>query len=90
MDTRFYTDLIFWIHGAAAGGQELKVVGRLNGVSQPAVNLPPLTAGEWQQVTIPLADLGVADEVNFSELWIQERSGVQHLAASAKHHLVRC
>ncbi len=75
MDSRYYTDLTFWIHGGSTGGQQLQVVAMLNGVAQPGVDLPALVAGTWQQVTIPLADLGVDDEVDFSELQIRDRVG---------------
>ncbi len=37
---------------------------------QTAVTLPALAANTWQQVTIPLASLGVQDEPNLDGFWI--------------------
>jgi hypothetical protein len=75
MDTSAYSDLVFWIHGGAAGGQLLQVQGLLYGTAQPAVTLPALPANTWQQFVIPLASLGVADKSNLDGIWIQDRSG---------------
>ena len=37
-DTSGYTDLVFWIHGGATGGQLLQVQGLLNGAAQTVVD----------------------------------------------------
>src|SRR5262245_58674534 len=74
-DTSGYTDLVFWIHGGATGGQLLQVQALLNGTAQSAVALAPLPANTWQKITISLASLGVANKPNMDGFWIQDRSG---------------
>jgi hypothetical protein len=74
-DSTPYSDITFWIHGGTSGGQQLQIYGELNGVSQPAVSLPLPTAGTWQQVTVSLASMGVANKPNFSRFSIQDRTG---------------
>ncbi|MBL9174775.1 MAG: hypothetical protein JNL10_14655 [Verrucomicrobiales bacterium] len=74
-NTTGYTDLRFWIHGGATGGQLLQVQATLGGAQQAPVTLPALAANTWQQVTLPLSSLGVAGKANFDGFWIQDRSG---------------
>ena len=74
-DSTPYSDLTFWIHGGTSGGQQLRIYGELNGAGQPAVDLPLPVAGTWQQVTVSLASLGVANSPNFSRFSVQDRSG---------------
>lgn len=74
-DTSYYTDLTFWIHGGSTGGQELQIRALLNGSAQSGVELPPLTAGSWEQVSIPLADLGASNVVDLTAFWVQDRAG---------------
>ncbi len=74
-DTGGYTDLVFWIHGGATGGQLLLVQALLGGSPQAAVALAALPSNTWQKVTIPLASLGVAKKPNMDGFWIQDRSG---------------
>ena len=71
-DSTPYTNLTFWINGGVAGGQSLQIAATLNGSAQPSVPVPAPTAGTWQQVTISLASLGVANNANFDGFWIQE------------------
>src|SRR5215831_21179586 len=68
-----YTNLTFWINGGATGGQQLKVQGHAYGNAQGAVNLPTLVANTWQQFTIPLAALGITNQMD--GFWIQDRIG---------------
>ncbi len=75
LDARWFTNLVFWVHGGAGGGQRLLVKGVLSGAEQSATNLPPLSATNWQQFTIPLTALGVAGASDFDGFWIQDRSG---------------
>lgn len=75
MDNSAFADLSFWIHGGAAGGQQLRLYAELGTVAQPAVNLPTLPANTWQQITLPLAALGVANQPNFARFSIQDTSG---------------
>ena len=74
-DTSVYTGLVFWIHGGATGGQLLKVEALLDGTLQAEVDLPPLPANTWQQVTVSLTSLGVANRPNMDGFWIKDRSG---------------
>jgi alpha-N-arabinofuranosidase len=74
-DSGGYTDLVFWIHGGSTGGQLLHVQALLDGTPQAVVALPPLPANTWQQITITLASLGVANRPNLDGFWIQDRSG---------------
>lgn len=74
-DNSAYQSLSFWINGGASGGQNLRVQGVLNGVSQTAVVLSILPANAWQQVTLSLSDLGVANNSTFDGFWIQNNSG---------------
>ncbi len=74
-DSTPYTNLTFWINGGTAGGQMLKVQATLNGT--PQTNFVSLTAlsTNWQQITIPLAALGVANAANMDGFWIQNNVG---------------
>ena len=72
-DSTPYTNLTFWINGGATGGQPLKVQATLNGNAQTAVILAALSTN-WQQITISLAALGVADAPNLDGFWIQNNT----------------
>ena len=61
MPTDAYETLKFWINGGATGGQTLNVVALRSDVAQPAVQIGPLAANTWQEVRIPLAQLGIAN-----------------------------
>jgi hypothetical protein len=75
LDASLYTTLTFWIHGGTSGGQLLLVQGLSAGNARSSVNIPPLTANTWQQITVSLTQLGVADDPAFDGFWIQDRSG---------------
>jgi hypothetical protein len=72
-----YASLTFWVNGGSSGGQLLKVSGLLDYNAQTAVNISALPANTWQQVTIPLSSLGVANRPNLTGFWIQGRTGAQ-------------
>ncbi|HEX8637959.1 MAG TPA: glycoside hydrolase family 44 protein [Pyrinomonadaceae bacterium] len=72
--TAGYASVNFWIHGGTAGGQRLQVQATVGGAAQTAVVLPNLAANAWQQISIPLASLGVAS-ANIDGFWIQDLSG---------------
>jgi len=74
--TQPYKTLKFWINGGPQGGQTLNVRGLLNDVAQVTVPLGPLAPNTWQEVTIPLADLGVANAAALTGIWLQEIAGV--------------
>ncbi len=74
MNSSSYASLSFWIHGGTTGGQQLLVQGHAADAAQAAVNLPVLTANDWQQVTVPLASLGLANRADMDGFWIQDRA----------------
>ena len=75
MPTDAYQSLKFWINGGATGGQTLNVVGLLHDAAQPAVRIGPLAPGVWQEIVIPLSQLGIANAPDLSGVWLQENSG---------------
>ncbi len=74
-DSSRFRSLSFWINGGDTGGQILKVQAVLEGKPQTEFHLLPLQAHVWQQVTIPLQVLDVADKPNMTGFWIQDLSG---------------
>ncbi len=76
LPTQGYASLRFFIHGGATGGQTLNVYALRTDGAQTAAPVAALTPGEWREVVIPLAQLGVADVADLSGLWLQESSGV--------------
>jgi hypothetical protein len=81
MDSRLYSSLGFWINGGASGGQRLQVYGLLHvGTANNAgqgkyFSLGTLKTNTWQQFTVPLSALGVANKSNFTGFVIQDRAG---------------
>lgn len=69
-----FTHLSFWIHGGANGGQLLQVNATSGGNPNTAFNLNALT-NSWQQITIPLASLGINQSGTMNGFWIQDRIG---------------
>jgi alpha-N-arabinofuranosidase len=69
-NTAPYSSLTFWINGGTAGGQQENVYGTLAGSPQTAYHLK-LGTNVWQQITIPLSALGVANATNFTGIEIQ-------------------
>ncbi len=78
--TANFTALSFWIHGGANGGQLLQVQATSSGNAQTAVNLQPLAANSWQQITIQLSALGMNSSSAMDGFWIQDRSGTTQAA----------
>ena len=74
-NTSLYTNLSFWVNGGSAGGQKVQVWGLLDGINQVAYSLGTLRTNTWQQFTIPLSSLGVANKANCSGFWIQGNDG---------------
>jgi hypothetical protein len=72
-NTTSYSSLSFWINGAT-GGQHVQVRALLDGVQQVAYALPNLST-TWQQVTIPLTSLGIANKPTCTGFWIQGTTG---------------
>ena len=79
MDSSPYTNLTFWINGGPSGGQQLQLVGLLGDVSggtaAGTTNLATLAANTWQQITVPLGALGVANQPNFTRFELGDLSG---------------
>jgi hypothetical protein len=79
MDSTPYTNLTFWINGGPTGGQRLQLAALLGDVNGGTVagttNLGALAANTWQQVTVSLAALGVANQPNFTRFWLQDQTG---------------
>jgi hypothetical protein len=69
-NTSPYASLTFWINGGASGGQQLNVYGTVTNSTRTAYPLR-LGTNTWQQITIPLSTLGVANATNFSGIEIQ-------------------
>ena len=77
MNTAPYQSITFYIYPTAKGTDELDVQATIGGASQPAVYLS-FTAAQvhhWQQETVTLASLGVANNANFTGFWIQNNTG---------------
>src|ERR1043165_4078604 len=74
-DSSPYGTLTFWINGGASGGQQLQVQGHAGNAAMSSTNLPALAANTWQQFTISLATLGVANRPAMNGFWIQDRVG---------------
>jgi len=70
-----YSDLTFWINGGSSGGQLLMVVGHSGGAKQTSTNLPALFANTWQQITVPLSAIGLANRSDVDGIWIEDRTG---------------
>jgi hypothetical protein len=75
MDSTPYSSITFWLNGGSSGGQHLQVYGLLNGNGQPAYALGSVAANTWQQFTVPLSALGVANQTTFSGFVIQDSAG---------------
>src|SRR5947207_5251958 len=74
-DSSPYGTLTFWLNGGASGGQQLQIQGHAGGAGQIATNLPALAANTWQQFSISLAAMGVANRPDMDGFWIQDRLG---------------
>ena len=68
----------FWLNGGTAGGQRLQMYGNLGSgptAQSPRYSLASPPANAWQQYTVPLSALGVANTTNFSGFAIQDANG---------------
>lgn len=80
-DSTAYSSINFWLNGGASGGQRLQVYGLLdvggtnNFAPSPRYQLPPLPANGWQRYSVPLSQLGVSDQANFTGFVIQDELG---------------
>ena len=74
-NTSLYTNLNFWVNGGSTGGQKIEVWGLLDGANQVNYYVGSLPTNTWQQVTIPLASLGVGHKPNCTGFEIQGDDG---------------
>jgi len=77
-DSTPYANVSFWINGGASGGQQLQVsglaqIGTTQNVWQSSFSLGTLPTSSWQQFTIPLSALGLANKSNATGIVIQDR-----------------
>jgi len=74
IETANYDAVRFWIHGGETGGQELgfKVIDGSDGNWEPLAEVLP-QAGQWTEVTVPLATLG--SPASISGLVWQDQAG---------------
>ena len=70
-----YSNVLFWAHGGAVGGQVLSVAAIVGGQTPAQVTLPPLSANTWQLVTVPLAALKATNVANFEGVTVQLQRG---------------
>jgi len=75
-----YAGVSFWLNGGPSGGQQLLMYGTLdvNGANTAQnarffLNSPPIDT--WQQYTVPLSALGVANATNFTGFDIEDAVG---------------
>jgi hypothetical protein len=60
-NTAGYDKITFWVHGGTAGGQLLSVDAYRNGEWLGDLLLPPLVAGQWNEVSVPLSAINAAN-----------------------------
>jgi hypothetical protein len=70
-----YASLRFWICVPTNGGTPVQVAATRSGNAQALVLPAGLAQNAWTQVTIPLANLGVANVADFDGFWIQNITG---------------
>ncbi len=71
VDASLYTNLTFWIHGGASGGQQLQIlVATNNRETGFFVTIPRPVANAWQQMTFSLTSLGVATNSTITTLYL--------------------
>jgi hypothetical protein len=75
-DVSGYSSVTFWIHGGTTGQQRLEFGGSAGGVGGTPMLLSPLAANTWRQVTVTLADLGLAGKANFDGFYFKDVTGV--------------
>jgi hypothetical protein len=76
IDTRIYNSLTFWLNGGSPGGQTVGIVAEAGStwMNEIYVNAPNNT---WQQYTISLASLGIANITNLTGIQIWNSSSAQ-------------
>lgn len=69
--TAGFSNLTFWVYGGSPSQLSLKVQATVNGTAQPEIDLPLLNSGSWQQFTLSMSALGVANGT-MDGFWIQQ------------------
>ena len=73
-DSTAYASVSFWANGGT-GGQRIQIYGEYGSTTPAAYTVPgTLPVNTWQQYTIPLATLGIANKPNFHHLTFQLRN----------------
>ena len=80
-----YASISFWLNGGASGGQHLQVYGLLDiagtgPTAQSGRYYLGTPSNTWQQYTVPLSTLGVANRTNFAGFAIQDSAGTNEPA----------
>ncbi|HLH54171.1 MAG TPA: hypothetical protein VKY92_11215 [Verrucomicrobiae bacterium] len=76
LNATLYSNLTLWANGGSAGGQRLQVYAEYGTNSGRTVALPPLKAGTWQLIQVPLSQLQVANVTNLNRIsWQLTSSG---------------
>ena len=80
MTNTAYASISFWLNGGASGGQQLQMYGNLyvggaNTAQSARYHLAAPLANTWQQYTVSLSALGVANTTNFTGFAIQDSAG---------------
>jgi hypothetical protein len=70
-DVSLYTNLSFWIHGGASGGQLVRVYCSYGANDGTSVSLKALPTNAWTNCVISLASLGVAAASNLNRINLQ-------------------
>src|SRR5258708_2121659 len=76
MTNSAYDSISFWLNGGTSGGQRLQMYANLSTGTQSAryaLNSP--LANTWEQYTVPLSALAVANVTNFTGFAIQDAAG---------------
>ena len=69
-----YNYLVLFLHGGEAGGQVLTLATVAGGRSQKGIALPPLPAGQWVRVVVPMERLGIQGRDDVYAFWLQNNT----------------
>jgi hypothetical protein len=73
-----FSTISFWLNGSASGGQQLQMYATLGTppvIQNPRYILNAPLVNRWQQYSVPLSALGVANATNFTGFAIQDSIG---------------
>jgi hypothetical protein len=76
LTTTGFASISFWLNGGSIGGQQLQMYAHLSTSSQgPLYHLVSPPTNAWQQYTVSLSALGVANVTNLACFAIQDSAG---------------